>query len=279
MYSVKMRASRKTKEDEKPQHVSGAERLIPSTGGIYPCLKLMLDRALNHSLGPVDAVNFSINKIDTEINVIKSLPIVTVKVTNKQEGLHIAKIILEELNINQEVIKKSMNWLAVGGAPGGYNMRGAMLFDIYTSRRVEDDPFGGVRATNFDMTEASEKKLSEELNKIGAYNSRTRDALVLATKVCNFPGIIAELCCADDPSYSGGYVASKQRGYIRINHMKSPDHNRGGRIIFLDSRKCNIEQYKHYLKNTVVQVNDIGNVSRVYLYEELTNGLMETAEN
>ncbi|MDI5789105.1 6-carboxyhexanoate--CoA ligase [Bacillus licheniformis] len=40
-------------------------------------------------------------------------------------------------------------------------------------------------------------------------NPRLKEALAIASKVCEHPAVIAELCWSDDPDYITGYVAAK----------------------------------------------------------------------
>ena len=57
-------------------------------------------------------------------------------------------------------------------------------------------------------------------DRIGNEKNHYEEAIVLATKVANCPGIIGEICISDDPEYVTGYVSSKEIGYRRIKKMK-----------------------------------------------------------
>lgn len=252
-----MRASKQSTETTIAEHISGAERLV-TTELLQSCLSNLLERALNHSLGNPDLINFSINKIDTnKIEKRKSLPIRTVKVEDHREGISLVEKILKHLGINQYIINLAINWIQFGGAPNGGNMRGAILFDIATMQRLEENQYSGIRATNMDMSVEAELQLKKLLYSKNIYNSRIRDALTLATKVCNFSGVIAELCCSDDPDYIGGYVANKNLGYIRINKLKPFGQHTGGRVIFVDSTCCDVNSYKDYLRNSIISITSI----------------------
>lgn len=261
MYSIKMRASKKVHPEanffEAGEHISGGERLV-HIEQLNDYIKYFLSRALNHSLGSPDFINFKIIKVDpTKIIPIRSLPIHTLEVKDAENGIRATKDILRELNVKEEAIQQSINWITKGGAPGNRNMRGAILFDALNLQRLEDDQNSGIRTTNVDMTKEAENELNNMLKNQGSYNPRTRDAIAIATKVCNYPGVIAELCCSDDADYMGGYVASKKLGYIRINRLKSFGHKIGGRVIFLDPAVCDIDNYKKYLKDTLILVTEI----------------------
>jgi 6-carboxyhexanoate--CoA ligase len=125
-------------------------------------------------------------------------------------------------------------------------MRGAMLYDIATDSRLEPDQLRGVRATYMDALHSSV---------VDSTKNHFNEAIVLATKVANAPGIVAELCISDDPNYITGYVASKELGYIRIMKMKEMGDENGGRIFLFDSRKAKAEDCIEYLQKKKVLVN------------------------
>ena len=103
-------------------------------------------------------------------------------------------------------------------------MRGAVLLDADTLERLEPDLERGVRATMMDAAESDS----------GAHCSPCKnhyaEAMVLAAKVANAPGLVAELCISDDPDYVTGYIASKTLGYVRIAPLKKVGSPFGGRI-------------------------------------------------
>ena len=94
-----------------------------------------------------------------------------------------------------------------------YAMRGAMLLDVDRLIRLEPDKKRGIRATNMDQERMKGDRIGNEKN-------HYEEAIVLATKVANCPGIIGEICISDDPEYVTGYVSSKEIGYRRITKMK-----------------------------------------------------------
>jgi 6-carboxyhexanoate--CoA ligase len=130
-----------------------------------------------------------------------------------------------------------------------FPMRGAMLYDIATGKRLEPDKRRGVRATYMDALHSSE---------VDGKKNHFNEAIVLATKVANAPGMVAEICISDDPNYVTGYVASQKMGYVRIMKMKEMNDENGGRIFLFDSRKASAEECIQYLqeKKVLVEVND-----------------------
>ena len=125
-------------------------------------------------------------------------------------------------------------------------MRGAMLYDIATGERLEPDHDRGVRATYMDALHSSE---------VDGCKNHFNEAIVLATKVANAPGMVAEFCVSDDPNYVTGYVASKELGYVRIMKMKKMGDENGGRIFLFDSRKASAEECIEYLQKKKVLVD------------------------
>jgi 6-carboxyhexanoate--CoA ligase len=124
-------------------------------------------------------------------------------------------------------------------------MRGAMLYDIATGTRLEPDHARGVRATYMDALHSSV---------VDSCKNHFNEAIVLATKVANAPGMVAEFCISDDPNYITGYVASKELGYVRIMKMKEMGDENGGRIFLFDSRKASAEECIEYLQKKKVLV-------------------------
>ncbi|HYA87473.1 MAG TPA: 6-carboxyhexanoate--CoA ligase, partial [Nitrospirota bacterium] len=96
------------------------------------------------------------------------------------------------------------------------------------------------------------------LTALGLTHYRTREAIALATKVAHAQGVIAELCWSDDPDYTAGYVASLRRGYIRFPHLKNKGDQKGGRVIFVDASRVNLDAMIEYLQDAPIIINDIG---------------------
>ena len=80
-------------------------------------------------------------------------------------------------------------------------MRGAIILDVNSLERLEPDLKSGVRVTYMDY---------KKIKILKEYKMHFNEALVLATKVANAPGIVGELCISDDPNYTIGYVATKK---------------------------------------------------------------------
>ena len=239
-YSLKMRASQQVGEGENAheQHISGAERIV-GRDSVEAVCSAMVRRAMTHSKGDPDFINVKIEKVkERDIRILKALPVTRVDVDTWQQGLDKA---FELVGDAAAGIREKLPELLRETFP----MRGAMLYDIATGTRVEPDHQRGVRATYMDALHSSE---------VDGGKNHFNEAIVLATKVANAPGIVAELCISDDPNYITGYVASKELGYVRIMKMKEMGDENGGRVFLFDSRKASAEECIEYLQKKKVLV-------------------------
>ncbi|MGN0144232.1 MAG: 6-carboxyhexanoate--CoA ligase, partial [Clostridium sp.] len=237
LYSLKMRASLNN------EHISGAEKLVKDQS-IIQYADTLIDRGLNHSKGKADFINLKIEEIDKDsILYLNALPVKTVKVDNYIEGRSEILKFLKELGTDKiteimELFKET------------YSMRGAMLLDINTLERLEPDKNRGIRATYMDMDRTSKSHISNTKN-------HYMEAIVLATKVANAPGIAGEICISDDPDYVTGYVSSKEKGYIRISNMKEMGSPCGGRIFLYNGSKEDVNKTIDFLEKQLVIVKNI----------------------
>ena len=242
-YSLKMRASQQVGEGElkHEQHISGAERIV-GRDSVEAVCSAMVRRAMNHSKGDPDFINVKIEKVhESDIQILKALPVTRVDVDTWQEGLEKAFGLIGDAAAG---VREKLPELLRETFP----MRGAMLYDIATGERLEPDHERGVRATYMDALHSSE---------VYGCKNHFNEAIVLATKVANAPGMVAEFCVSDDPNYVTGYVASKELGYVRIMKMKEMGNENGGRIFLFDSRKAKAEECIEYLQKKKVLV-DVG---------------------
>ena len=255
-YSLKMRASQQVGEGEfkHEQHISGAERIVVHDNVEAVCTA-MVRRALTHSKGDPDFINIKIEKVqERDIQILKALPVTRIDVDTWQQGLDKAFELVAPLmdttkndncesseHINLSTLREKLQELLRETFP----MRGAMLYDIATGNRLEPDCARGVRATYMDALHSSV---------VDSCKNHFNEAIVLATKVANAPGMVAEFCISDDPNYITGYVASKELGYVRIMKMKEMGDENGGRIFLFDSRKAKAEDCIEYLQKKKVLV-------------------------
>jgi 6-carboxyhexanoate--CoA ligase len=261
-YSLKMRASQQVGEGGQKHelHISGAERIV-GRDSVEAVCTAMVRRAMNHSKGDPDFINVKIEKVhESDIRILKALPVTRIDVDTWQEGLEkafglVSKAVLDvnkesSLSMPKGTSENACLQNFAANLPellrATFPMRGAMLYDIATGERLEPDHERGVRATYMDALHSSE---------VDGCKNHFNEAIVLATKVANAPGMVAEFCVSDDPNYVTGYVASKELGYVRIMKMKEMGDENGGRIFLFDSRKASAEECIEYLQKKKVLVD------------------------
>jgi len=241
MFSIKMRASKD--DNGRSVHISGAEKII-SEKQLDSCVNSLMERGLYHPKGNADFMNIKIERVKgDELEYLDALPVTTVEVKDRQEGHREIVRFLEEIAVPEpqkvlEVLKDT------------YAMRGAMLLDVNTLERLEPDGNRGIRATYMDQERPENVDLKLEKN-------HYEEAIVLATKVANCPGIAGEICISDDPDYVTGYVASKKTGYRRITKMKEMGSENGGRIFLYNGKKEDVEKTIDYLQKKRVIVKGV----------------------
>ncbi len=236
LYSVKMRASR------EGQHISGAEKIVPA-GRVAAIASQLAERALSHPKGEPDFLNIKVEAQPRQIRRVKALAVTTHETRTPEEGLSLAAELLAGDGITR--IGEIMNRFSES-----HSMRGAMLLDADTLERLEPDPERGVRATYMDDASSLEKGTARGKNHYA-------EAIVLATKVQNAPGIVAEICVSDDPDYVTGYVASKRLGYRRITVLKKIGDPRGGRIFLYRGPRERVAETIEFLERVPVLVEDV----------------------
>ena len=261
-YSVRMRASRLR------DHLSGAERLVP-TEDVEAVAGQLVRRALNHERGAPDSIRLSLDRVmEDELRRARLPALRTLRVADYRQGRRAALELLREAGVAARAAEAAVVALADGPAPGGGTMRGALLMDAVTGRRLEIDPARGVRVSRMDLSAAAAKELSAGLAALGLDNPHVREALVLAGKVAATPEIVAELCWSDDPSYVAGYVASAELGYVRLTHLKPAGEERGGRAFFVRGENLNLHRLTTWLERGAVLFDEIGRLDGETAWEE-----------
>lgn len=238
LFSLKMRASC------GGRHISGAEKILPESG-VPAHLQSLLERAMRHANGEPDFVNFKLERLSADsILHLDALPVRSLTADSPEAGLAQMRGLLESLGIDRaaeivELLRKT------------HGMRGAILLDADTLERLEPDPERGVRATMMDAAESGSD------TQHSSCKNHYAEAMVLAAKVANAPGIVAELCISDDPDYVTGYIASKTLGYVRIAPLKRTGSPSGGRIFLYRGRCEDIGRTISFLEQQPVLVHGI----------------------
>ena len=239
LFAVKMRAAR------AGEHISGAERIVPAND--IPALTAALaERALLHAKGKPDEIHLKA-EVAADIIHLEALPVSTHVTQTPEEGRACAARLLADAGITR--IDEIMSLF-----PETYGMRGAMLLDADTLERLEPDRARGVRATYMDAASGCNGQDARCPSGSACKKNHFAEAVVLATKVANAPGIVGEICVSDDPDYVTGYVATKKIGYCRITTIKRKGDPCGGRIFLYRGPHEGVEETIRFLQRQCVLV-------------------------
>lgn len=244
IYSVRMRASEMESHENGGKHISGGE-LLSTYNDLRISVNTLLEKALNHPRGKPDFFHIQCEIVNQPIKLVNPLTVQTNEVTTVKEGQELARYLLKKTGVSKDIIEKAYKQIPE------YAVRGAILIDIQTGERIDGRTDKGVRVSRMDWQTEDFEKWAK--SKAVPTNPRLKEALALATKVCNHKLTIAELCWSDDPNYITGYVASKNIGYQRITQLKHYGDDRGCRIFFVD-RLSNINTYISYLEEQPIIV-------------------------
>lgn len=227
-YNVRMRAER------GGRHVSGAERIVGS-GEVREALLGLAERALSHPNGEPDSVSLTLNAIGGEIVRIPGLPVVETGTRSPSEARGVLETELSRMGVDAGRVLELFYSLR--------GMRGAVLLQRDSLERLEPDPERGVRATCMDY-----------VGNTGGAKKHLFEARCLASKVAGHPLLCAELCMSDDPDYTTGYFASRERGYVRLTGLKEAGDPRGGRIFLFAGGAGDVAECVRYLEEAPVLV-------------------------
>lgn len=245
IYSLKMRASKHIGSIQ--EHVSGAEKILPQQE-LPQQMEALLSRALHHAKGKADFINLKIEAVAPEnLKYIEALPVSTHEAATPTDGRQFMCQIMAELGLTPDKCQKILELFQAT-----YGMRGAMLLDVDTLERLEPDQQRGIRATYMDSIAPK-----GEAKAICDGKNHFQEALVLASKVLSAPNIIGELCMSDDPDYITGYIATRDKGYIRITQLKEMGCPDGGRIFLYRGPKSQVEDCIQYLQEQRVLVKNV----------------------
>lgn len=247
LYSVKMRSSLGGVHGEGGRHISGAERIVPEEE-VERNVISMLRRARRHERGAADFIQVRVEKVsDRKIHYCDLLPLYERVSHTKEEGRRLAVEELIRAGVAEKAARAGMAYLTALTD----SMRGAMVVDAVSGRRLDSLGSRGVRCSNMDCEDTA---LYEScMAARGLSGEHPREALVLASKVASAPETVAELCWSDDPQYVTGYVGSPRYGYGRITVLKDKGDPVGGRIFFVRPG-TDTDAYEDYMQNQAVLV-------------------------
>ena len=254
LYSIRMRAS------FHDRHISGAERIV-THDRIDATLGDLAMRARDRDTEP-DRIIMSVDPLDTSsFTHLTSLDVLTLETPDYRTGREYAVNVLKLAGVSEQAAASAIELISKGASPTGANMRGAMIMDAATGKRLEPDQSRGIRASRFDWTDEALLRAREQLSAAGLTHYRTAEALALATKVAHAPGVVAELCWSDDTDYTAGYVASLITGYVRFPFLKQRGGPHGGRAFFVDRDHADTAELTDYLETGAVLINAVGSIN------------------
>lgn len=239
LYSVRMRAAAGGPHEAGGRHVSGAERIV-SRLDLERTVARLVRRAREHPLGAADFIQVTVERLAAgRLGRVPSLPVTTLRIGagGPRAARDVAAALLARAGVAPAVAARALSLLANGPGPGDSSMRGAVLMDAQTGRRLEPDQARGVRVSRLDWAPGEQRRLAEALRRAGALAGRDSaerigDALAVASKAAR-AGVLAEICWSDDPDYTTGYVAAPRLGYVRLPGIKAAGVGRGGRVFFV----------------------------------------------
>jgi 6-carboxyhexanoate--CoA ligase len=251
LYSIRMRAA------SGGQHLSGVERIVPLML-LDETVQSCLERAWTKDRGP-DTVAVTVEPLEREmVRELISLDLRDLRVDSICDCRKAALLVLQAVGVSLPAALEAMRLLDRGPSSSGTVMRGAMIMDAQSGKRLERDQDRGLRVSRFDWSAEAYGMIDCELRRIGLLHFRTREALALATKAAHASGMLAELCWSDDGDYTAGYVASRGLGYVRLPKLKQVGSTRGGRAFFVDPSMCDLNAFSVYLQSCPVLIADIG---------------------
>ncbi len=251
LFSVRMRAAKNGTHEQGGTHISGGE-MLATCNDIEQAVMYLLEKGMTHSKGRPDFMQIQLETVHHPLKYVEPLKLTTNEVKTLEEGQALAWSLLEKSGIQRNIIIEAVNLVSQFS-----NASGAILIDVHTGKRMDDQIEKGIRVSRMDWSNGHYERWAE-CHHI-PFHSRVKEALALATKVCNHPAAIAELCWSDDPDYVTGYVASKSLGYQRITKLKQSGDERGCRIFFVDGQE-DIQSYIHFLKKQPVIIQWEGKV-------------------
>ena len=229
LYSIRMRSAQGGAHEHGGHHISGAERLI-TTQDLTTITEKLIQRALTHEKGRADFIRLTIEEV-------KPKDIITIPMLKMETYAGISKIAIDNAISSLLSLQE--------------NMRGAILIDATTGKRLDNTGMRGIRVSRMDFKDTLQAK--KHFDELGYTDNHVQEALVLASKVLSAPNVVGELCWSDDPNYIIGYVSANNI-YHRITKMKPLHSNQGGRVFFVKT-PVDITVLQNYLERQPVLVD------------------------
>ena len=233
LMSIKMRASL------EGRHISGAERIVEPH--LVPSVSSELaTRALRHEKGVPDSINIATRAVAaSDIAHVSALKVSTRDCENPESAQTAMIAVLAKGNrVSESAARRGIELLY-----RTRDMRGASIVCAETGERLDTHGQRGVRVGTFDWANSP---CAESKN-------HRADAVALASKALAAPGIVAEVCISDDPSYTTGYVAV-EGSYTALRNVKAEGGKQGGRVLFYSGALSALPETEQWLREKPVLV-------------------------
>ena len=242
-YSLRMLAMKEN------HHLSGAERIVREDE-IETYVQQMIERALFHSRGKADFISLKVEVLNGTIRTIP--PIRHIKTYQNQRletAVDVLWKYLQPMAFTYDIVLSLYELLVEES-----HRSGALLVDWPSGEIIPlTNKTSGIRVSRFDWEENTKQSFIKRHPE--CRSERSLEAIALATKV-QYAGVLAEICCSDDPDYTTGYLALNDT-YLRIPHIKPANHPFGGRIFIINRTQTNINKLIQFLENEPVLVGEV----------------------
>lgn len=232
LMSIKMRASL------EGRHISGAERIVEPH--LVPRVSSELATVRCGTRRAPDSINIATRAVAaSDIAHVSALKVSARDCENPESAQTAMITVLARNNrVSESAARRGIEFLY-----RTRDMRGASIVCAETGERLDTHGQRGVRVGTFDWADflCAESK-----------NHRA-DAVALASKALAAPGIVAEVCISDDPSYTTGYVAV-EGSYTALRNVKAEGGKQGGRVLFYSGALSVLPATEQWLREKPVLV-------------------------
>lgn len=160
LYSIRMRSAQGGAHEHGGHHISGAERLI-TTQDLTTITENLIQRALTHEKGRADFIRLTIEEVKPkDIITIPMLNMETYNAIDVNDGHKNAHEFLANAGISKIAIDSAMSSLLSLQE----NMRGAILIDATTGKRLDNTGMRGIRVSRMDFKDTLQAKKTFLMN-------------------------------------------------------------------------------------------------------------------
>lgn len=116
---------------KRGKHISGGERLVPFIG-LNDAVSDLLEKGMSHSRGRPDFMQIQFDLVNEPIKLVQPLRIETNETVSAEEGQALARELISRAGVPESAVEKAFQGIAEY-----WGVRGAVLFDIHSGRRID----------------------------------------------------------------------------------------------------------------------------------------------